>query len=94
MKNLQHMSEVVNKVLRVLRIHQDVIKVDNDVLIQNRPKNLVHEVHENHQGICQTEGHNLKFKVATPTTKHHFQYIFDSDSHLMISKLEINLRGN
>lgn len=42
------MSEVVNKVLRVLRIHQDVIKVDNDVLIQNRPKNLVHEAHENH----------------------------------------------
>lgn len=85
------MSNVYSVVLRVLRIYEDVINIDKNVLVQDKYEDLVHEIHENHRGVRQIEGHHPELKVAILKVECCFWYIHDPVSHLMISRPEVSL---
>lgn len=80
-KNFHHISEVDSIVPRVLRVYQDVIDVDENMLVQNK---------ENYQSIHQTKGHDLKFKTTILTAERHHQYILDPDLYLIITRSEMD----
>jgi hypothetical protein len=48
----------------IIRVDQDVIKVDNDTDVEEVAEDVVHEVLEGHRGIGKSKGHYQPFKRA------------------------------
>jgi hypothetical protein len=46
----------------IIRVNQDVIKVDDDTNIKEVTKDVVHELLKSYRGIGKSEGHHQPFK--------------------------------
>lgn len=60
-ENLPEMSEVIT---RGLAKNEDVIKINNHKLADERFQYFFHKVHKSDEGIAQTERHDLLFVKA------------------------------
>ncbi|MFS8020003.1 hypothetical protein Hanom_Chr15g01410471 [Helianthus anomalus] len=78
--------------LLALRIDQDIVDEHNNELIQVRLAHSVHVIHEDRWCIRQSEWHNQKLVMAVTSSECCFGDVLISDSHLMVSRSQINLR--
>jgi hypothetical protein len=74
-----------------LRVHQNVINVNNDRLVWLWHEHRVYEVHELCQCVGQPKSHYLILIEAVSSGEGYLRYIFGTNLDLMISRVEINL---
>jgi len=74
-----------------LRVYQYVVYEYNDKLIQIRPKDFVHVVHEDYRSICHPKWHHHILVVSIAWPESCLLYILRLNQYLMISRPQVNL---
>ena len=72
-------------------MHEDVIKVNFDTLVQEQHKYLVHVLLEAWQSICKSESHNFHLIWPEQCHEHGLPLVPRLDLDLVIPRLQIEL---
>jgi hypothetical protein len=83
-------------VLKVLflcsAVDKNVVKLNNDKLVEKMSQDLVHHAHESAWSIRKAEWHNDPLEKAFFGFESRFPFITGTDSDLVISTFKINFR--
>ena len=82
LKSLPNMSHVRNQIPTV---HQNVIKKNDNKIVQLLPKDTVHEVHKSRGSVRQSKREDQKLKMAIPRSESCLMDVWGMDSDLMIA---------
>ena len=90
-EDFAHMGLVL---FRVVRINENVIKVNGDINVEKVAKNVIHKSLKGSGSISKSERHNKPFKGPVTGTERSLPFIAFSDMDKTISVPEVKCRVN
>ena len=90
-EDVEYDTNVLLVPLGGLGVDEDVVKEDDDEVIQLLAEGLVHQTHESCWCIRETEGQNEELEVTIPRTKGGLGNIGRIDANLVIPTTKIDL---
>ncbi|GBG65135.1 hypothetical protein CBR_g49497 [Chara braunii] len=91
-KDVTEMSKMLLKGTTGTTVDQDIIQVDENVLLQDVPEDVVHRPLEDSGCVGEAEGHHCKLVMAEARSKRCLRLVRCSDVDLMVTATKINLR--
>ena len=90
-EGFQHEAQVVGVLVSSGGVHQDVVQVYHDELVQVWAQNIVHECHEGGGGIREPKGHHRILVVAVAGAEGRFGLIARGYPDLVVAAAEVEL---
>jgi hypothetical protein len=76
---------------QTLAEEEDVIQIHRQKIIGERPRDIIHHLHESCWGICQAKGHDQPLKMTFFGLEGSIPYISLLYWDLVVAELQINL---
>ena len=74
-KLVKDQSNMLLRLLYILGINQNVVKITNNKVLEKFSKNIVHQVLKDCWCVCKSKRHDKVFKVAIPCLKSGLSFI-------------------
>ena len=88
------MTDMVKMVGKRGGVDQDIVKINDDKLADEVPKDVIHEAHEGVRRIGETKGHHEPFIQPLLGFERRLPFITFPHTDLMVTTLEIHFREN
>src|SRR5215203_2538975 len=85
---------MLNMVLEIFAIDEDIIKVNNHALANERSQNVIHKTHEGGRSIGKTKRHDEPFIETKLGLECRLPFITNCHANLVVATTQINLREN
>ncbi|GBG80024.1 hypothetical protein CBR_g30285 [Chara braunii] len=89
---IKDVAEVSEVLLKGTTIDQDIVEVDENVLLQDVPEDVVHRPLEGSGCVGEAERHHRELVVAESRSERGLRLVGCSDADLMVTATKINLR--
>ena len=90
-EKLQYKIQMLEMLIPGFTIDEDIIKEDQNEVLQVGPKYFIHQCLERGRGICEAKWHDQKFIMAIMCAESCFRDIIRMDLNLVIPKTKIQL---
>ncbi|GBG86126.1 hypothetical protein CBR_g41029 [Chara braunii] len=89
---VKDMAEVSEMLLKGTTVDQDIVEVDENVLLQGVPEDVVHRPLKGSGCIGEAEWHHRELVVAESRSERGLWLVGYSDADVMVTAMKINLR--
>ncbi|GBG89256.1 hypothetical protein CBR_g48963 [Chara braunii] len=91
-QEVKDVAEVSEVLLKDTTVDQDIVEVDENVLLQDVPEDVVHRPLKGSGSISEAEWHHRELVVAESRSERGLRLVGCSDVDLMVTATKINLR--
>ena len=68
-----------------------ILRINKNKLVQILAEDTIHKAHKGSWCICETKWYHYKLILSIPCSEGHFMNVFILDSHLMVTRPQVNL---